>query len=92
MTLTHNLLFLIASIIVAVAAMFVAFEYAARMLRSSKQQTENIIYGAVTLGLGIWCTQFNGLLALEFSSSSAIFNVVTNPGCIFAFCNSLRVD
>ncbi len=74
MTLTYNLIFLIASIIVAVAAMFVAFEYAARMLRSSKQQTENIIYGAVTLGLGIWCTQFNGLLALEFPHP-VLFNV-----------------
>jgi diguanylate cyclase (GGDEF)-like protein/PAS domain S-box-containing protein len=75
MTLTHNLLFLIASIIVAVAAMFVAFDYVARILRSSRQQTEHIIYGAVTLGLGIWCTQFNGLLSLEFPHP-VIFNIV----------------
>ncbi|MEE9411982.1 MAG: EAL domain-containing protein [Methylococcales bacterium] len=75
MSLTHNLIFLIASIIVAVAAMFVAFEYAARILRSSRQQTENITYGAVTLGLGIWCTQFNGFLSLEFPHP-VVFNVI----------------
>jgi diguanylate cyclase (GGDEF)-like protein/PAS domain S-box-containing protein len=66
MTLTYNLIFLIASMIVAVAGMFVAFEYAARILRLPKLRTENIVYGAITLGLGIWCTQFNGLLALKF--------------------------
>ncbi|MEE9423615.1 MAG: EAL domain-containing protein [Methylococcales bacterium] len=75
MTLNHNMIFLIASIIVAVAAMFVAFEYSARMLRSPKQKIENIIYGAATLGLGIWCTQFNGLLSLEFPHP-VIFNIV----------------
>ncbi len=75
MILTHNLIFFIASIIVAVAAMFVALEYIVKIQQSSKSQPENIFYGALSLGLGIWCAQFYGLLALEFPYFVA-FNVV----------------
>ena len=66
MELTHHLIFLIASIIVALASMFVVLEYMLRVIRTDKQQSVNRLFGALTLGLGIWCTQFNGLLSIQF--------------------------
>ena len=75
MTLTHNVIFLLASIVVAFAAMFVALEYTTKIVRSTEQSKEHIIYGALSFGLGIWCAQFNGLLGLEFPDQ-VLFNVV----------------
>ena len=75
MTLTHNFIFLIASVIVAMAAMLVTLEFTTKALDfSSKGRTKNRVYGAISLGLGIWCAQFDGLLALEFPDQT-LFNV-----------------
>lgn len=88
LTKTYDPVLILVSIVIAIVSAFTAFGTAERAINthSKKNKLAWIIFGAVSLGLGIWAMHFIGMLALslpiQVSYSTGITLVSILPGIV----------